>query len=165
MSSIIQEHPYIKRLSKERNKIIDKYNNCELIIDEQEKLQYKLNVVIDNKHTLYIVIPKYFPFKEPNMYVNEQSYYNFLKLDNWLYKEVKQVYNIECLCCNTILCPNKWRPALRLYQLVDEFMLNRGMIYSIYQYKYLCILNILNHNILPPEILEIISSYLKITNN
>jgi len=165
MLSIRQEHPYSKRLKKEIAKILEKYNNCDLVIEgnDQETQKYKFNVVIDNKHTLHIVIPKHFPFKEPDMYVNEKSYHNFLKMDNCLHEELKQVFNIECLCCNTMLCPNKWRPALRLYQLVDEFILNRRMIYSIYQYKYLYILNILHHNILPPEILEIISSYLKIS--
>lgn len=178
----------IKRVNKEIEKIntIDCNEHVRtffdklkfyIIFDEVSILQIEMN----NKILLRLMIPREYPFKPYKIYYHDLSDDIY---DAYLYKininkkfDPKVLYffytclygvktkflklnNNECYCCNSFTCYTNWSPALTLTNVLLEY--NEVAFIKKYSnwYNYLYLENIhssLNHfNKLPDDIIEII---------
>ena len=55
-----------------------------------------------------------------------------IDINTTLYKGFTNIpikFPIYCLCCNSILCPNKWNPACQLKDIIEEFVFNKKFLF------------------------------------
>lgn len=64
-----------------------------------------------------------YPFKPPKSFrINYKNYKQYLKIDSHETLSQLKLYNgINCLCCHSISCGNKWAPVMRLYDFINEY--------------------------------------------
>ena len=153
-----------KRIYSEQRQICERYNKCNINISSEYKnnnIEYKylFNFNIDNKK-LKLILEDNYPFAPPILYINDSLYNNMLiQNDKFILEELNNL-NIDCLCCKTKLCFKNWSPAYKLLDIIDEYIEYSKIIKKIIYRKYLILINKSNDNILPQEILDIISIYL-----
>ena len=86
--------------------------------------------VYKGKLHIEIEIPTYWPFKPPSIKVNNHNYTN-LKIVNEFRvyyrghyltsnEYIQQTSNKKCLCCDSLLCGDKWHPFVKMIDLVKE---------------------------------------------
>ena len=144
-----------------------------LVIREKDKLLLELN------------IPQTYPFKSYNVvnYNNNNGlcYYKYMnnmyaKIANYdknVYKFFyKCLYNCEpyflmlekydCYCCSSIMCSNLWCPAYTFINIILEHLEIRFIerYSSLVSYKYLTSIYSYIFSRFPPEIFELILSFL-----
>jgi hypothetical protein len=144
-----------------------------LVIKEEDKLFLELN------------IPQTYPFKSYNVvnYNNASTlcYYKYMnnvsaKIANYdknVYKFFyKCLYNCEpyflmlkkkdCYCCSSIMCSNLWCPAYTFINIILEHLEIRFIerYSSLVSYKYLTSIYSYIFSRFPPEIFELILSFL-----
>ncbi len=56
-----------------------------------------------------------YPFKPPRVYINDES------IRDKLCHATKILEVRECLCCNSILCPNNWSPTKHICDIMTEY--------------------------------------------
>ena len=127
-----------KRLARE---LFDLQNQGAYVTVEYNRNYNNINY-INNKHlvTINIVLAgtndlitfeicRDYPFKGPkNIKINYKSYNSFLRVNQEkTLNEVKILYfNLRkdtlhcCLSCNSITCPERWSPPVRLINIVEE---------------------------------------------
>ena len=72
-----------------------------------------------------IIVDKYYPFKAPDILINNIKYYNILK-----FISIKFNCTDKCLCCKTITCPNNWKPTYTLELILFEIIKYHNVITS-----------------------------------
>ena len=112
----------IKRISKEVEFLKKKYN----VLNYSETLK---EIIIDiDYENIRFVINEHYPFKPPKMYVNNLEYYKLLfELQSSKADKLKELNEI-CLCCKSILCPNNWKPAYKIINIVEEYDSFKSML-------------------------------------
>ena len=112
-----------KRLQKKEIPLLEKegYN---------PNLTHNNITVKKNKLNIEFTIPGGWPFRTPSVKVNNYDYTN-LKLVNQfrVYHKghyltsseyIKKTMNKDCLCCDSLLCADKWNPTIYFIDLVKE---------------------------------------------
>ena len=115
----------IKELNNEYNfKIINVDFNIGFLIFD---LKYP-----DKITNLKIKLNNY-PFGLPSLFINSNKY--SLCLINKHFK-----LNGECICCQSILCQNNWRPTFNIFDILSEYCLYNKKYFSVIRKKckYYC---------------------------
>ena len=140
----------LKRISGEN---IDLMSKNDLVTYKLNKEEEILHVFVKSKkkNNYEFYIDNKYPFKCPfKIIVNNKDYYmHALYLIPKFKKLLKKLDNKECLCCSSITCQDKWSPAKRLWQLVDEgdeMIAIKQKIFYLY-YTRLIAENFLTHDI------------------
>lgn len=108
---------FLKRIEKESKD----WNNFETEITYNET-----NVVIlFKKINFKVICGEHYPFRAPKVLVKDKEYniyLNELQYSNSLNKQIKKMLNIECLCCESLLCPNNWKPSKKIIDIVRQYL-------------------------------------------
>jgi ubiquitin-protein ligase len=126
-----------KRLNKETENIIKKYNNFRL--DEMPN-STTIKMTIEHRGDIIeILFPDQFPFRKPQIHLNGKIYHDMLYLNTSYFKNYLNNMGIKCLCCQSIMCTRNWIPCRRIIEILDEVTNNkklvREMIYTYYLEK------------------------------
>lgn len=101
---------------------------------------------------------KNYPFTPPILYINGKEY---LDLIHSYWKLFRSFYNTKqcCICNNTIMCGNKWNPAYKIINIINETDNFKILFKDIYKRKY--VVPILNkYNIFETGISEKIKNFI-----
>ena len=94
-------------------------NNYFEIIEFKDK-NVLVQMIVDNKIVeIEMKIPDMYPFRPPEIKVNNKNYYHLLKTSNL--RKINQPY---CLCCSTIICNSNWSPSHGLMHIINEIYQN-----------------------------------------
>ncbi len=103
------------------NEITHLFNQCKKISAEHDNNSILLKIKNNNKNYEMRLLSDY-PFKPPSNIL-----YNNINLKNRLSncpqrikKILKHMYNINCFCCDTILCETNWIPTMNICYLINE---------------------------------------------
>ena len=114
-----------------------------------------VSVIIYNKLFLQFIITESYPFRPPEVLINDIQLMNYLKWcsnisaiitsrkflsqKNMQYAHMFSINNItkknipvipiNCICCDSILCINKWSPALLFINIIDEAVYNKKLLF------------------------------------
>lgn len=101
------------------HKFQQKYNNelCKLVDYGEDYIKIQLKFT-NKKLTVLLKFPVDYPWKVPNIFVNDVKYINLLKIHQDFLKMIG-LYN-TCLCCFTYVCGNNWFPVTKLTSLISE---------------------------------------------
>lgn len=138
---------YTKRLTKEQYDLYCKYGNCILESCYEKGNRghiihvHKMEIMINNI-IFTIKFPSHYPFRAPDLFINDIPYIKMLKIK---LKELKEI-NIECLCCKSVTCTNNWRPSLKVDDIIEEYFKNKKIINKIIEKRLLNTICI-NYNI------------------
>lgn len=144
-----------KRIHKEIELLIDKYNN--VTVEKINEKNYFIKI-IDKNVQYSMQTDDNYPFQPPRFYIKNIEYYKWLSSVipsiEYIYKDT----NIGCLCCRSILC--NWSPGYMFINLINEFKNLRIMVFNIIGLKYLrIILKKFNENYDFNSILKIVTSF------
>ena len=136
--------------------------NDPFIIDQSDDrdLQICFDLNIEN-NILKFKIPNRYPFTPPKMYINNINYLDMLYFNNAYFINKLNSIGKKCLCCETKLCPNNWRPSIRIKDIISEYLRNKQIIMKIMGEKYLNLINTSKNCILPPEIIDKICHFME----
>ena len=111
----------MKRISNELTRDFNEHEySCTIFHPNNRHME--INLIVNDKALQFKVTPDY-PFKPPQLFVNDINYISrhkdkYLKYKK-LFKYIKK-YEMSCPCCDTILC--NWSPGNTLKQLLDEYL-------------------------------------------
>lgn len=67
-----------------------------------------------------------YPFCTPKIKINYFDYIEFLRIRSIVFQNLlKQITKMNCLCCESYLCSDRWSPAIRLTKIVEEIRMFR----------------------------------------
>ena len=122
-----------KRITKEISEIIEKYGNISII---KEKGKYTISINTIGK-TITIHINSHYPFRSPHILINNNEYHSMLCIkDAFVTENLQSIYNIDCLCCKSLICPNIWSASCKIIDIVEEIRKNSKIIKKIYCMKF-----------------------------
>jgi len=125
-----------RRINNELKNIIEKFHNvnCKKLFPNNE---YKITISFKNRNITFF-LDKNYPFKEPIVKINGNDYIKMLCIstDNFSKKILNTKYNIDCLCCTSLSCPNVWKPAKSILDYMLEIETNINIIETILAMKY-----------------------------
>jgi hypothetical protein len=111
---------YSRRLGKDIADLLPEYSNYQVQFD------YGLDVPVltikDNNDVFEIMLHKDFPFKCPQkITINGTPYSSILVCnDPYRKKMLKEMTELDCLCCRSIICQGNWTIQTRLKNVVNE---------------------------------------------
>ena len=114
-----------------------------------------VSVILYNKLFLQLLLTERYPFHPPEVLINDSQLINYLKwcvnssetinrrkflsqqaIVNAHYFSLNNITNIlvptlpmDCICCNSILCTNKWTPAFLFINIIDEALYNKKFLF------------------------------------
>ena len=140
----------LKRISKDIAHIKTHMQQYDVYdIEENVDKTLTLTIITPNYNRLEFTIPNDYPFKPPqSILLNGQNYRYRLKnmpsrISELYYHPYKMylgditISNMkrpECICCNTILCPDNWSPVVSIYHILSEITKHNKLKSSI-KYK------------------------------
>tara|TARA_B100000123_G_scaffold240326_1_gene193453 strand:- start:105 stop:572 length:468 start_codon:yes stop_codon:yes gene_type:complete len=146
-----------KKIYKETPEIMNNYGNYSMqYIREQKYIKLKVNY---KNLLIEINFIGFFPFQKPDVLINNKYYNNILIFNDQFFINHLKKLNINCLCCESILCTNNWSPMFGIINILDEIKKNHTLINNIIKLKYLdkiCKM----HGIFCEELVEKIKFYL-----
>ena len=116
VSHKFRDKPTLNRLNKEVGMLNENYYNCKLLINN-DIISIYIPIVIEYCRTLMVTITVNYnyPFKPPNVFINNVKYSKILQLISIKYKCTDM-----CLCCKTITCLDKWKPSCKIQDILTE---------------------------------------------
>jgi ubiquitin-protein ligase len=150
-----------KRLIREIKDIHREYLKCSLQLDNDK---YIIILTIQNKKVNYekkqikFIFNESYPFKCPSLYINDRNYLNML-CSSYMYINLYSKNQEKCMCKNSSLCHGNWSPAIRLMDLIDEYIKNYNIMLKAIQKRYLKII-LKEKNIIGNEYYEMIEKYI-----
>lgn len=111
----------MKRITKELTRDFNEHEySCTIFHPNNRGMEINLTV---NEKTLQFKLTPDYPFKPPQLFVNninyisrhKDKYLNYKKLFRYIKK-----CELVCPCCDTILC--NWSPGNNIKQLLDEYI-------------------------------------------
>jgi hypothetical protein len=102
----------LKRLDKELEKHFTGIPFTRQNMNDDVIITIPISPTID----LTIRISDWYPFRVPTVYLNGIEYFDILKCNH---EKLKPSIN-KCIYCNSIVCPDKWKPAFKLISIVNE---------------------------------------------
>ena len=114
-----------------------------------------VSVIIYNKVFLQFIVTDSYPFRPPEVLINDFQLTNYLKWcsnitsvinsrkflspknieyahmfsKNNITKKELPTLPINCVCCDSILCVNKWSPACLFINIIDEAVYNKKFLF------------------------------------
>ena len=102
-----------------------KKNNSHVSVNYiNDNISYlEIIIVSENNDIFNFHITSNYPFSKPkNIFINNKSYYHFLKINSKkTLTELKSYIKLDCLCCYSITCSSNWSPAICLMSIINEF--------------------------------------------
>jgi ubiquitin-protein ligase len=116
VSHKFRDKPTLNRLNKEVGMLNDNFYNCKVLINNAN-ISIFIPIVIEYCRTVMVTITVdyYYPFKPPNVFINNIKYSKILQLISIKYKCTDM-----CLCCKSITCPGKWKPSCKIQDILTE---------------------------------------------
>ena len=111
-----------------------------------------------NKKNFDMFVENY-PFRPPTKIKVDNKYIDYAIMSNEIQNIIYKFFEIRCLCCISILCPNTWSVMTKFSDVIDEYENFMSIINSANNYKILKSNRILDK--FPDEIEFIIMSFLK----
>ena len=149
-----------KRVKREIQDILEKYNNvtCTKLFPKNE---YEIKINFKNRLITFL-IKKNYPFASPIVKINGNEYIDMLCIykDKFSKTILNDYYDIDCLCCKSLSCPNLWKPGIRLLDFMLEIETNISISETIIAIKYTYIV-CKSKNIFCNEIPEYICKFIK----
>ena len=117
------------RLKNECNLLYKDYHNVlidvisdKITINAMEFIITNNNNTIITKRRVYkFILTNHYPFRPPEIYVNNTMYSNVLQMRGEYEKEmVKKIKGQDCLCCHSLNCNANWSPAIKLFHIINE---------------------------------------------
>ena len=135
-------HTSMKRISNELKRDF-KNMDYSLTMYHPNKRYMEVKIPISDNTMVFRIFPDY-PFKPPNLFINDINYMVYFNRIYMLNENVVKRFYIyaSCPCCDTILC--NWSPGDTLYNLVEEYLIRVN--------KYKNIKTILSFNIVKPQL-------------
>jgi ubiquitin-protein ligase len=79
------------------------------------------NIATSKKRAYKFILNSHYPFRPPEIYINNTLYSNMLQMKGKYEKEmVKKIKGQDCLCCHSINCSANWSPAIKLFHIINE---------------------------------------------
>jgi len=141
-----------KRITREWNMLHDSPNNISINTYIDKRSNLPVLIIIDEKfkNNIYtIILNKNYPLEPPTIKINFKLYIDFLKLNNKSIEILKKIHYKDCLCCDSIVCPNNWSPSYSIYNIIQEIRKNISYKRDI---KYKIIVNIIKNKYLISDI-------------
>lgn len=110
----------LKRLNNEfkKSKKLSHYS-----YDSENK---EVSFVYNDERMISMNIPNAYPFYPPkNLQVNYQPIVYF-QLGNR--EMIRKYFDIQCICCESIMCGYNWKVLTQLEDIVDEYIKYRAVI-------------------------------------
>tara|TARA_B100001057_G_C22542570_1_gene830224 strand:- start:240 stop:695 length:456 start_codon:yes stop_codon:yes gene_type:complete len=124
-----------------------------------EKKNHEYNLKIAYYGDFYeFTLLKTYPFTPPILYINGKEYLNLI---HKYWKSFDSFYNIKksCVCHSTIVCRDKWSPAYKIVNVINETDNFKILFKNIYKRKY--VVPILNkYNIFENAIIDKIKNFI-----
>jgi ubiquitin-protein ligase len=116
----------LKRLLRESIHFSNNFKSLSVKNENKKYLLY-LEDKINYKYNNYcFILNDNYPFKPPNLLINGISYKEFLINNSSKYRNIiKKVSGLQCLCCDNILCSDRWSPSITLIKIINEVNLFR----------------------------------------
>jgi hypothetical protein len=112
----------LDKMYNERNQIIVELNQP---TEKNEVVLYVYIYEIDGENQLNrykFGITFHYPFRAPEIYYQGHPYIDFLQISRTEkeFKSFKKITGLNCLCCNSYNCSDKWSPVVTLLKIIDE---------------------------------------------
>ena len=120
---------YMKRMQREMRCLTEAYKHSESNFDEKTQ-SHSISCRLDN-WIVEIRVPQMFPFKPPQVLINEKYYRDMLIFRDSEFQNILRANGIECLCCKSLLCTSNWCPIKKIVDVVDEVKSHRDLIRAI----------------------------------
>lgn len=133
-----------KRIAREISSLEKKTSR--VFYDTEKVCVYYKNSALRANIELYI---KNYPFKCPEIYVNNYKYTNLLNYN---------VITETCLCCESVTCNDKWNLSLKLIDINNE--IEKYLKLKNHVADLICLTNVLKHKALPREIEDQVLTYI-----
>ena len=66
-----------------------------------------------------------YPFSPPKQItVNKTPYANTLRITNRFKPFLNTLYGLTCMCCDSLICSDKWAPCSTMQLFIDEYYTN-----------------------------------------
>jgi len=106
------------------------FDKLELVINKNPYDKYDITIKVFDKLSVYefkdLILDYLFPFVPPNLFINNIDASKFLHLTSERFRnQLKYVCDLDCLYCDSILCPNKWTPTSSIKTIINQIMLHR----------------------------------------
>lgn len=110
-----------KRIKNEFNVLCRDYSDVNILVDDSDKENAQVYIKDRNRSYLFIMNTFSYPFKAPEIYVNGYKYYEFLRINSDLERDmVKKMTGIECFKCCSFACKTNWSPLNTIKNVIDE---------------------------------------------
>ena len=120
-----------------------------MVYNGQLYIQYKpervvtVMVKLRNSDILFFTLDKTYPFSPPGVTISKiydindiNNSINYLSYFTTMNKNIIAYLcdklNVSCLCCNTILCQNKWKPTYNMNSIINEFIKKKRLVKDWY---------------------------------
>jgi len=115
-----------RRITRELQDLLPILEDKKLHIEPIQLDEKNLPIVtiVDYNHPVYICqfyIGDCYPFRNPKIKVNHHDYSTFLRINTTRFSQLlKKLKGKTCLCCESYLCGDRWTPAIKLIDIVNE---------------------------------------------
>ena len=127
----IKSNPIRRRLTRELTDLQKMTNSNFLYVQSVEMNRKDIPVVtiVDYSNenlNVYEFTTDSYPFRVPKIKVNSSEYSEFLSIRTLTFQHLlKKIKGIACLCCNSYLCSDRWSPALKFSNIIEEIRIFR----------------------------------------
>ena len=110
-----RDKPTLNRLNKEIRILSENYYKCKVLVTNNIDIYIPLIVHYCREIMVTVSIDESYPFKTPNVFINNIKYSKLLQLIS-----IKYNCTDMCLCCKSITCPNRWKPSCKIQDILSE---------------------------------------------
>ena len=110
-----RDKPTLNRLNKEIRILSENYYKCKVLVTNNIDIYIPLVLHHCREVMVTVTIDESYPFKTPNVFINNIKYSKLLQLIS-----IKYNCTDMCLCCKSITCPNRWKPSCKIQDILTE---------------------------------------------
>jgi hypothetical protein len=129
-TSNFKNHFCLRRVKNEKKHAIDGKNwiipevgNSKLFLYVPIQLYESLHKLANMQQpVLFFNFPAEYPMKPPVVTYHGINIQEIFGTNSIFGNDMSKISDIECLCCGSIMCRNKWTIAHGVQQIVDEFI-------------------------------------------
>ena len=87
------------------------------------KIKDNLIILNYNSRTYKIDTGTRYPFYPPTIYLqgDKKLSYNPINFPKRLWYDYNNNLKKNCMCCNSLLCPDRWSPGMRIIHIIQEY--------------------------------------------
>ena len=98
------------------------WSNNIFMINDNEAYALCDDVIPNVDIVLTLKYGKEYPFKPPDVYLNDKNIIQYFKSSPIFYNDLEKITNRKCLCCQNLLCKYKWGPILKTTDVINEII-------------------------------------------